>query len=64
MYFDRRCAETPMKRPVKVYWHTGESGSGKSYSRISLAEEVGEDNIFYLTAYGNGAFDGYKPPQE
>lgn len=59
MYFDRRAAETPMKRSVKVWWHTGESGSGKSYSRLVLAEEVGEENIFYLTAYGNGAFDGY-----
>ena len=59
MYFDKRCADTPLVRSVKVYWHCGESGSGKSYSRIALAEEVGEENIFYLTAFGNGAFDGY-----
>ena len=59
MYFDKRCAETPVVRSVKVIWHTGDSGSGKSYSRVKLAEEVGEDNIFYLTAFGTGAFDGY-----
>ncbi len=59
MYFDKRARETPMVRPVKVIWHTGDPGSGKSYSRIQLAEEVGEENIFYLTAFGNGAFDGY-----
>ena len=59
MYFDKRSAETPIVRPVRVIWHTGDSGSGKSYSRIELAERVGEDNIYYLTAFGNGAFDGY-----
>lgn len=59
MYYDKRDRETDIVRDVKVVWHTGESGSGKSFSRIDLANEVGEDNIFYLTAFGNGAFDGY-----
>lgn len=59
MFYDKRDRETPIVRDVLVVWHTGESGSGKSFSRIDLADKVGEDNIFYLTAFGNGAFDGY-----
>ena len=60
MYFDKRSSETPIVRDLKVIWHTGESGSGKSYSRVKLAEERGEENIYYLTDYsGNGMFDGY-----
>lgn len=59
MYFDKRDSETPFVRDVRVFWHMGESGSGKSYSRSKLVEQVGEDNIYYLTAFGNGAFDAY-----
>lgn len=59
MYFDIRSQNTPIVRPMQVYWHTGKSGSGKSYSRIKLANDVGEDNIYYLTAFNSGAFDNY-----
>ncbi len=59
-YFDMRDRDTPSIRAVKVIWHTGESGTGKSYSRLSLEEEVGAENIFYLTDYNpNSMFDGY-----
>ena len=59
-YFENIEQMTPSVRPVKVIWHTGESGSGKSYSRISLEEEVGEENIFYLSDYTpNSLFDSY-----
>lgn len=59
MYYDIRSENTPIIRDVKVYWHVGKSGSGKSYDRIPLAEKIGEDNIYYLTAFGTGAFDKY-----
>lgn len=59
MYYDIRSANTPIIRPMRVFWHTGKSGSGKSYSRIKLAELHGEDNIYYLTAFNSGAFDNY-----
>lgn len=59
MYFDKRDSETPFVRDVRVFWHMGESGSGKSYSRSKLVEKVGEENIYYLTAFGTGAFDAY-----
>jgi len=59
IYFEKRDEETPLIRKVNVIWHTGESGSGKSFSRVKLANEVGEDNIYYLTDFGTGMFDGY-----
>lgn len=59
LYYRKRCLETPFMRPVKVIWHTGESGSGKSYSRYFLEQKYGEDSIYYLTAFGRSAFDGY-----
>lgn len=59
MYFRKRDKETPAVRDVRVYWHTGDTGTGKSYSRIQLMEERGEDDIFFLTTFGTGAFDNY-----
>lgn len=59
MYFDIRSKNTPIQRQMRVFWHTGRSGSGKSYSRLRLAELHGEDNIYYLTAFNTGAFDRY-----
>lgn len=59
MYFMKREKETPITREVKVYWHMGETGSGKSFSRVALAEEIGEENIYFLTTFGTGAFDNY-----
>lgn len=59
MYYDHRSKNTPIVRDLKVYWHTGKTGTGKSYSRVKLAQEHGEDNIYYLTAFNSGAFDNY-----
>ena len=59
MFYDIRSQNTPIVRDVKVYWHTGGTGSGKSYERVLLANEVGEQNIYYLTAFNSGAFDNY-----
>ena len=59
-YYDRQDKLTPAEREVKVVWHVGESGSGKSYSRIRLIDEIGEENIYYLTDYTPGSmWDGY-----
>jgi hypothetical protein len=58
-FFAKRDSETPIVRDVKKYYHVGESGSGKSYSAVQLAEQYGEGNVFVMTDYGNGAFDGY-----
>ena len=59
MYFDIRSKNMPIVRKMKVIWHTGRSGTGKSYERVLLSNLLGEDNIYYLTAFNNGAFDNY-----
>ncbi|MDD6278553.1 MAG: hypothetical protein PUA81_02010 [Oscillospiraceae bacterium] len=59
MYFDLLSENTPIVRDVKVYWHIGSTGSGKSYERITLAKEIGENNIYYLSSFNSGAFDDY-----
>lgn len=59
MFYDIKSDKTPIVRPMTVTWHTGNSGSGKSYDRVKLAEKIGEDNIYYLTSFNSGAFDNY-----
>ena len=58
-YFDKRIRETPVKRDVSVYWHCGESGSGKTYEFVKLCEEFGEDAVYMLNDYDKGGFDNY-----
>jgi len=58
-YFAKRDADTPIVREVKVIWHVGESRTGKSYSRVKLAEQHGEGSIYFMTDYDNGGFDLY-----
>ena len=59
MYYDVRSSQTAIVRNVRVTWHTGDTGSGKSYERVLLAKEYGEDNIYYVTSFNSGAFDKY-----
>lgn len=58
-FFYKRSRDTPPKRDVKVVWHVGLSGSGKSWSYVRLCEELGEDLVYLLNDYQNGGFDGY-----
>lgn len=58
-YYRKREKETPRIRDVKVIWHVGDSGTGKSYSYVNLCEKHGNDNVYLLTDYGNGGFDNY-----
>lgn len=61
-YFAKRYKETPPIRDIKVIWHCGDSGSGKSYSYIELCEKYGDDNVYFFSDYANrgvGGFDGY-----
>lgn len=58
-YYRKRFKETPLKRDVKVYWHFGKSGTGKSYTYLELAEKHGEDNIYRVNEYTNGFMDKY-----
>ena len=60
MFFNLRDSSTPLVRDLRVTWHIGSSGSGKSYERVLLAKELGsDDDIYYLTSFNSGAFDLY-----
>lgn len=58
-FFDKRRRETPLKKDMSVYWHIGDSGSGKSHVYVELAEELGRDSVFMVTDYEGGGFDDY-----
>lgn len=58
-YFARLLKKTPPIRDIKVHWLCGESGSGKSYTFVQLCASKGEENIYFVTDLGTGAFDKY-----
>lgn len=59
-YFRKKYNETPIVRNVTVYWHVGDSGSGKSYTYANLVEQYGEENIYLMNDYESGGFDMYE----
>lgn len=59
-YFAKRSKETPPIRDVLVRYHIGSSRTGKTYTYVSLCEEVGEDQVYCVSDHSeNGAFDKY-----
>lgn len=52
--------ELALVRDVNLYWHLGDSGSGKSYSYVGLVEKYGLDNVYKLDDCQNGGFDKYQ----
>lgn len=58
-YYSKRVKDTPFMRDIKVYWHFGKSGSGKSYTAKKLIDEHGEDDVYFLSDYDGGGFDNY-----
>lgn len=58
-YFQKRCNETPAHRTVTVYWHVGDSGTGKSFTHVKLMEEHPND-VYLFTDYDGGGFDMYE----
>ena len=60
-YLLKRQKETPLMRQVRVYWHYGASGSGKSHTYVALAERHGRENVYKITRdLGRGKFDTYE----
>lgn len=48
-------------RSVRVYWHYGESGTGKSHTYVEIAERLGRENVYKITRdLGRGKFDTYE----
>lgn len=58
-YFAKRLKETSVKRNVRVVWHCGESGSGKTYEYVQMCEKYGRDDVYLLNDYDKGGFDNY-----
>lgn len=58
-FYLMRSQNVPPMRNVTVYWHVGDSGTGKSYTYVQLCEKLGEDQIYLLTDYDGGGFDNY-----
>lgn len=62
-FFARRYTNTPPKRDIRVYWHVGASGSGKSYTYVKLCEQYGADEVFFTSDFANrcsALMDGYQ----
>lgn len=58
-FFRIKQIQVPTTREIKVFWHVGESGCGKSYTYKLLCEKHGKDAVYLLTDYENGGFDNY-----
>lgn len=58
-YVDKRIKEASLHKNMHCEWHTGESGSGKSYTYIKLCEEYGKENIYFLNDLSTGGLDMY-----
>lgn len=58
MYNDIHSANVPDVKNMKVIWHVGKSGTGKSYERILLNTLYGKENIYHVTDYSH-PFDKY-----
>lgn len=58
-YFAKLTKEAPLLRDVNVEWHYGKTGTGKSYTYVSLCEQYGRDEIYVVSDYENGFLDNY-----
>ena len=58
-FYDKRIKETPFKRDVRVIYHVGESGTGKSYESVKLVDIHGEDAVYMWGDYERGGVDNY-----
>lgn len=58
-FFSKRKKETPFMRDVKVFYHVGDPGSGKSYTANILKQQLGADNVFFVSQYNTGYLDEY-----
>lgn len=58
-YMAKRQRETPVYRDVRVVWHVGESGTGKSYTMVNMIKERPND-VYVMSDYQNGGLDLYE----
>lgn len=60
-YMLKREKETSLYRDVKVVWHWGAPGTGKSYTYLNLAEQFGRNDVYKIVRdLSKGRFDQYE----
>lgn len=60
-YLAKRERETPVQRSVRVFWHYGQSGSGKSYTFKKLCDLNGREEVYKIERdLSRGRFDEYE----
>lgn len=59
-YWQKKLKDTPARREVIVYWHVGESGTGKSYTYLDLIDKYGRDRVYMVSDYDSGFLDSYE----
>lgn len=64
MFYAKKLADTPPIRDVSVFWHFGETGTGKTMQAFSNIEKKGRENVFYVTAENRSPFDNYVAQSE
>lgn len=58
-YIDKRVEEMPIMRDLKVFWHVGLAGSGKTYEYTKLLEQYGNNGVYLYNDFSNGGLDKY-----
>ncbi len=58
-YYQMQVENAPLTKDMKVYWHCGGAGSGKSFSQVQLKKTFGTDSVYVLSDYGTGGLDNY-----
>lgn len=58
-YYQMQVENAPMTKDMKVYWHMGGPGSGKSFQQVQLKKTFGTDSVYVLSDYGTGGLDNY-----
>lgn len=64
MFFDYKLANTACIREVKVYWHFGETATGKSYECFKHMQEKGRDRVYFCSGEQKNPFDSYQAQEE
>lgn len=58
-YYQMQIENAPLTKDMKVYWHLGVPGSGKSFPQVQLKKTFGTDSVYVLSDYGTGGLDNY-----
>ncbi|CAM3210175.1 replication protein RepA [Streptococcus pluranimalium] len=58
-YYQMQVENAPLTKDMKVYWHMGGPGTGKSFMQVKLKKEFGFENVYVLSDYGTGGLDNY-----